>query len=430
MSSKSTVKLIIFLVLIAAILGVGYWLYMLKTHPAALPTSPTNGSGGFAPLSRSGISGQTSSSTSNYKTTNNGGVAQQTNPIPVLRLLSDTPVGGYGASTTASTTLVRWIDRGRGNIYEAKGNTLAIATLSNTLLPKVYNSIWNKAITAFIGPTIQGDSETPTYIYAELNNQAIAPAATSTRSIQTLTPFSLKGRSLPSNTIGYAVSPQKDKLFTLVQDTNGSVGYVSNFDGTKTAQIFTTPLTQFNVDWPSTNIITLINKGTADRASYLYFVDPKTGVWKKVIGPMNGLSAKVSVDGKKVFFSASGNNSDIVSGIYNVASSTMMDVVLRTLAEKCVWGNFYKDVVYCAVPFQNFPGTYPDDWYRGTVSTIDKVWQVNSVTGETKLVAPIIGQADRVIDMFNLGIDDKDNFLFFMNKNDLSLWSLDLVRSH
>ena len=235
---------------------------------------------------------------------------------------------------------------------------------------------------------------------------------------------------MPSNTIGYAVSPQKDKLFTLVQDTNGSVGYVSNFDGTKTAQIFTTPLTQFNVDWPSTNIITLINKGTADRASYLYFVDPKTGVWKKVIGPMNGLSAKVSVDGKKVFFSASGNNSDIVSGIYNVASSTMMDVVLRTLAEKCVWGNFYKDVVYCAVPFQNFPGTYPDDWYRGTVSTIDKVWQVNSVTGETKLVAPIIGQADRVIDMFNLGIDDKDNFLFFMNKNDLSLWSLDLVRSH
>jgi hypothetical protein len=252
--------------------------------------------------------------------------------------------------------------------------------------------------------------------------------------VQTVTPYELRGKNLPADTIGYAVSPQKDKVFILVQQgstgSNGSIGYVANFDGTKATQIFTTPLTQLNVDWPSDNIITITNKGTADRAGFLYFVNPKTGTWRKILGPLNGLSTKVSPDGKRIFISVSGTSNDVISGIYNVASSSATDVVLHTLADKCVWGNFYTEIVYCAVPFQSISATYPDDWYKGTLSTVDKIWQINAVTGETKLVAPLIGQADRVIDAYNLGVDAKDNYLFFVNKNDLSLWSLDLVRSH
>ena len=64
-------------------------------------------------------------------------------------------------------------------------------------------------------------------------------------------------RSQTNLALGYAVSPQKDKVFTLVKSGDSSIGYVANIDGTKTAQLFTTPLTQLNVEWPSENVIAL-----------------------------------------------------------------------------------------------------------------------------------------------------------------------------
>jgi hypothetical protein len=87
-------------------------------------------------------------------------------------------------------------------------------------------------------------------------------------------------------------------------------------------------------------------------------------------------------------------------------------------------------VVYCAAPSQPVDAVYPDDWYAGKISTLDKIWQINGATGEIKLISSFNDAPNRAIDAFNLGLDQKDNFLFFMNKNDLSLWSLDLVSSN
>jgi hypothetical protein len=138
----------------------------------------------------------------------------------------------------------------------------------------------------------------------------------------------------------------------------------------------------------------------------------------------------VSTDAKRVIVSTTGNSNNVLTSIYSTVEGKGVDAVVRTLADKCVWGNFYKEMVYCAAPSQTVEGTYPDDWYKGNISTIDKIWQINGTTGEIGLISSIVDTSDRVIDAFNLGLDEKDNFLFFMNKNDLSLWSLDLVSSN
>jgi len=142
------------------------------------------------------------------------------------------------------------------------------------------------------------------------------------------------------------------------------------------------------------------------------------------------MSALVNHDARYAIVSATGNANNVVTYIYAVSTSTATDAIIRTLADKCVWGNFYKDMVYCAVPFQPVSGTYPDDWYKGTLSTVDKIWQENAATGEVHLISSVFEQARTNIDAFNLGLDDKDNYLFFMNKLDLSFWSLDLVDSN
>ncbi|MEN9912665.1 MAG: hypothetical protein RLY66_73 [Candidatus Parcubacteria bacterium] len=433
--------LLIFLILAAT----GYWYFFMRTSTTGTTpdTTGTDQQGGFQPFGRPSTGGQQGTETGSIPVVSTSTDVSTPVKIPTLRLLSATPVGGYGASTTASTTVIRWVDRGRGNIYEARGNTLDTITISNTIVPRIYQSIWNKAANAFIASTLDEDGASIGSVYADIKARIIPKAATSTSATstprlglgvgadgQTITPYELKGKNLPENIVAYAASPKRDKLFMLVDDNGTGIGYVSTFDGKSVTQIFSTPLTQLNVEWPEENTIALTTKGTASEGGYLYFVNAKTGIWSKILGPLAGISTRVSTDAKRVLVSTTGSNKNVLASIYTVADKKGIDAIVRTLADKCIWGNFYKEMVYCATPSQPTAGIYPDDWYTGTISTVDKIWQINGATGEIQLVSSIIDTSDRVINAFNLGLDQKDNFLFFMNKDDLSLWSLDLVSSN
>lgn len=424
---------IIFICLVAA--GFAYWYFFFHgpgnptvtvSTPAARPAAS-----GFVPLNTS--TAPQNNGDSNASGTSTVGELVQNQPttvkIATLRMLSGTPVGGYAASTTASSTDVRWIDRGRGNVYELPLDTETVTTLSNTIVPRMYESIWNRNLNAFIGSILPDGSNQPVTIYAQLRLQASSTASTtpSEGDILVKTPYELKGTNLPDNVIAYAASPKTDKLFFMTNENGTGVGYISNFDGSKMAKIFDTPLTQVNVEWPEANTIAITTKGSASQGGFLYFVNAKTGVWKKILGPIAGLSTRVSHDARYVLASSASRDQNVDTGIYSVASSSFANAIVRTLADKCAWGNFYTKIVYCAAPSQPVAGTYPDDWYMGNLSTIDKIWQINAATGEIHLVTSIVDQSDRVIDAFNLGLDPKDDYLFFMNKNDLSLWSYDLV---
>ncbi len=417
MSSQKNKTLLVVIIAIVLLLlaGLAFWYFFLRS-PAPATTTTNPPATGYSPFGRNGTSNNGTGSTAT--TTNTNPNTNSLTQLPALRELSATPVGGYAASTTASTTIIRWIDRGRGNILQATEDSLNVTTLSNTLLPKMYTSVWGKSLSSLIGSVLGDDDATISTLYATLT-----PQATST----TVAPYALHGKNLPANIVSYAVSPKKDQVFLFAVQNGQGVGYIAPFNGGTATEIFSTPVTQVNVDWPETNTIVITTKGSASDSGYLYFVDPTTGIWKKILGPLPGLSAKVSRDAKYAIISVSDGASGVLTDIYSVATSTGTDAVIRTLADKCAWGNFYKDLVYCAVPFQPVSGTYPDDWYKGTLSTVDNVWQVNAVTGEVHLVSSLFEQAKANIDAFNLSLDDKDNYLFFMNKLDLSLWSLDLV---
>ena len=413
--SRKTSQIIIASVILLALIGlVVFWFLFIRpaSQTGSGSTTPTTG---FSPFGSTNGQQQGGGATA----TSTQGVPVVTK-IPYLRLLSDTPIGGYGATTTASTTFVRWIDRGRGNILQVAENSPLTSILSNTLVPKVYESDWGKNVDSFFGSVLNSDNQTVSILYATIQNHT----ATTTTSA---TPFELRGKNLPTTVISYASSPKKDKVFLFSIENGKGVGYVAPFTGGTAVQIFSTPVTEINVEWPEENTIAITTKGTSDQNGYLYFVNPKTGIWKKILGGIPGLSTKVSHDAKYVMASASGGANSVLTSIYSVASSTGNDAIIRTLADKCVWGNFYKNMVYCAVPLNLASGNYPDDWYKGTISTTDMLWQINAASNEIKLVSPVYSVAKRSIDAYNLGLDSKDNFLFFMNKNDLSFWSLDLV---
>jgi hypothetical protein len=423
--SKTLFTTIILIVLGA--LGAAYYWFFVRTPDltvqtdTSLTTNSTFSPFGTTPTPKlDNTQGLQQNGSTAAATTTTPAVGQ----IPALRQLSTTPVGGMMASTTASSTIVRWIDRGVGHIYQAYSENIAITEISNTTIPRVYESYWNKKADALIFRTIQEDSDVVTSFYTELKKINTGTSTAST-SVPAVVKYELRGSALPKNTTGVAISPKGDSVFTLTNESGTGIGYTSLINGQKRTQIFSGPLTQLNIEWPEDNTISLTTKGSSLATGFLYFVNPKNGNFNKIIGGVRGLSTLTSRDAKKVLYSESTDTS-ITTSIFDVKSGSSQSLAFNTLPEKCVWSTVKKDEFFCAVPSQIPEGSYPEAWYQGTISFSDKIWHINATTGEVHLVADLLSIGKSIIDAQNLQLDPKENYLYFINKKDLTLWSLSL----
>jgi hypothetical protein len=112
--------------------------------------------------------------------------------------------------------------------------------------------------------------------------------------------------------------------------------------------------------------------------------------------------------------------------VYDRKDSSTKDVALQTLPEKCVWKKDNASL-YCAIPSVFPSGEYPDSWYQGISSFNDNIWMVDAVTGKTTPVFVPGSLTLKLLDMTNLTLSPAEDFLFFINKRDSSLWAFDLA---
>lgn len=423
--------LLIAIPIVLILVGIFYWFFMRQ---ATEPTNPTGSNQGttFDPFGRGGSpninnpSGGQGSATkptqSSSSITSTPVVTSSDSKLPRLRQLSATPIGGFVASTTASSTIARFIDRGVGHVMQANSIDEEISKLSNTTIPKVYESYWNRAATAAIIRYIKDESGTITNFYGELKK--IVRNASSTD--ETL-PFEIKGKFISSNIKEIAIAPKGDRVFTYdVVDGNGT-GYLSGFDESKKTKVFDSPLTQVRIQWPEENTLALATKASAYSSGFLYFIDVKKPALRRIMGDILGLTTNVSADAKRVLFSVGGASTK--SYLLNLKDNSSQELVFKTLVEKCVWSKLHVTEAYCAVPTEIPVGVYPDDWYKGNVLFNDQIWHLDATTGEVSLVANLLGLSHSTIDAINLSLDPKEHFLYFMNKRDLTFWSLDLTQN-
>jgi hypothetical protein len=222
-----------------------------------------------------------------------------------------------------------------------------------------------------------------------------------------------------------AVSPSGDKVFTWNIEGDSGVGYISAFDEKTKVKIANTPLTQVTIDWPEANNVVVNTKASAVSSGFIYLIDTKSAVMKKVIGGLRGLTGKMSKDLSQVIYSYSTKNS-FATSIFNTKDGTNKEVIFKTLSEKCTWSALRKNEVYCAVPTEIPTAQYPDDWYKGDVSFVDQIWHLNTTTGEVHLLGDLLTLSNKLIDATRLTLDPSENTLYFINKGDLTLWALDL----
>ncbi len=414
-----------FLLILIPILLAGTAFYFFFKQNTSTPSVVENNNPSNVTFSPLGRGGSAPVATPGAEPDPNTGITQtpiqgQDSNLPRLMKLTTTPVGGFMASTTASSTLARYVDRGAGHVYEVSTLNKNIAQkLTNTTVPRVYQSFWNKNLSAAVFRYIKDETGIITNFYAE-----IRPFKTSASSTPEI-PAEIKGRFMSSTIREVAVSPKGDRIFTWSVENEKGVGYISNFDETKKVKVIEAPMTLVNIDWPEENTVTVSPKASGVASGHFYTINLKKPALIKPIPTGTGLTAKLSADTKHIIYSNSLGRG-FSTNLYTAKDSSLQDVVFRTTTEKCVWSKLHPAEIYCAVP-TDFPvGVYPDDWYRGNISFVDQLWHLDTVTGEVHLLVNPLLEANELVDAINLTLDPKENYLYFMNKRDLTLWSLNL----
>ncbi|HRH31077.1 MAG TPA: hypothetical protein PK950_00225 [Candidatus Paceibacterota bacterium] len=315
---------------------------------------------------------------------------------------------------TEPATKVRYVETATGHISETYLDALDIKKITSTTIPKIAEAYFGNK---------EGTSALLRYADEKNNIQTFAGTIPTLDKKDGTPDTNLIGSYLPENIMTMAVSPDAQKILTIVKNENGSVGSISLPNGTKKSQLFSLAYSEWLSQWPNAKFVTITTKASAKVPGYMYTIDTTTKSMKKVIGGVLGLTTLTSPDMKNILFSRSGS-STVTSSIYSTTGKTALPLPgATTLPEKCIWQS--NTILYCAVPTFIPNGDYPDVWYQGGISFVDQIYKIN-ITDYSATVIGSPSEVDAIIDAINLSVDPSNTFLIFTNKRDGSLWSLDL----
>jgi len=309
---------------------------------------------------------------------------------------------------------VLFIDRASGNLYEITDQN-ELVRLTNETISNIGEIYWgqDKAGERVILrlpalPAQAGQAGQITNL-----SGLIKPSATSTDLGK------LTSQTLSPDIRALAVAPDGTKFFTLETSANGIIGFLNDWSGKNKKKIWSFAFGDWQATWPKANIISLQTRPSASDSGYLYFLDPATGKFTKIISGIAGLTTKISPDGQKIIFSRS-NLGQFGLYLHDVASQKTSSPGVNTLPEKCTWGD--NNTLYCAVPRAIPTGLYPDNWYQGKITFTDDVWKIDLAQKTTALIFPLKGNYDLV----NLVLAPKRGWLYAINKPDNSIQSFSL----
>lgn len=404
---NKSIKIIIIAIIII-MLAAGFFAFYAGKKPADVANDTTI-TGGFPDTGDSAGRASSKSSSVGRTTPRSAG---ETNKANILTQLTKNAISGaayYG------TTTALYMERATGHIYKINLDGTNKIRLSNATVPKSFEAAWSyksdKMAVRYFEDLKAGSVKLAVKTFLASIGHLLK--ATSTSEAE------LKGLALPATVSEIAISPSEDKVFYLNSLENDlTEGVVADFSNKNQKKIFELPFGELNVSWPTRDNIALLTKPSAKAEGYLYFLNAKTGALTRILGGIKGLMATVSTDGEKIIFSGIGQDGTEAK-IYNVKSKTVSNLGFATLADKCVWGEKNKNMIYCALPLNISGSNQPDAWYQGTVSFDDGIWSKNVSTGESKNILSRFGA-----DIMNIFVSDDENHLIFTDKNDGTLWSL------
>lgn len=336
-------------------------------------------------------------------------------PVPTLRKVSNTAVASVITFESGGETVIRFIERETGHIFDTTTTSLPQTRITNTTIPRIQEVVWVPGGDALILRYVDEESgENIESFYAEI---------TRTEGVDEQ---SLVGVFLKRNIHTITISQSGEQIFYLTGTTGDTTGSISNPNGKQSSQVFFSPLSEWSVAWSQGNTIAFTTKPSATIPGYLYLFNKSSRAFEKIL-VKNGLTTLVSPDKQFSLYSESFRD-NIIFGILNINTEEITTLPVTTLPEKCVWSIDEKYVVYCAVPNSIVRGAYPDIWYQGLISFSDSIWKINTKTGTSNLIIEPQQEVGHGMDITTLVLTQNEKYLLFTNKKDSTLWSLRLEK--
>lgn len=327
--------------------------------------------------------------------------------------LVETPVAGAVAFIKNGSTFVRYVDRATGHIYDINPATLEKVTILNTTLPKVYQAIWKQDASGFIMRSVADQSDVMTNVAIVLT----PPNASSTDGLYKAQTTLLRGE------IGDIVVIPDDRLLYNL-NSSGSVSMAS-FTGEKPQTLYTSTFTEWRLHPINTSVALLVTKASVSALGYAYTLNLKSGGLTKVLGPLQALTILPNQDGKRLAY-AWLENGDLRFSTLNLSTKSVLPVTPVTLPEKCVWSKKISSIIICGAPSSGLGVNVPDLWYRGEMAYTDNVWRFNTDTDTAEILVEPKEDFKVELDVTSPILSPDEDYLFFINKSDLSLWALRL----
>jgi len=232
---------------------------------------------------------------------------------------------------------------------------------------------------------------------------------------------------LPDAIVGIAASPDGSSISYLLNTSSGVDGYVAKSDGTNAKKVFSLPLSQVLISWPSQNTLLAQSKSAAGVPGIVLSVDVKSGGVTPVIYA-DGITANADHNFNYIMYqSLSGGASISSTYLRDTKKGTNRALSLSPIPEKCLWANVATSTVYCATPISYTSPNYLDLWHQGAASVADALLSFNSITGKsTILAAP--GGADGGVqsDIFEMALSPNEKYLSFTTKGARTVWGVRL----
>jgi hypothetical protein len=409
MSRKLLITIIVGLIIV---FGVSLWFFFFRSEPVTtVSTAPTAGlpfgqGGDNTPLG-SGF-GESSAETGVSVGLNASG-----KPVSKLFRITEQPVAGMVSFNKNKIPVVRFVERATGHVYDVDPTTLEKIKITNNTHPKIQEAYFKNDGSGVLLRSIKEGSDAVENISLSLT----APKATTTDTL-----YEVKTTFINGNLGDISVGPNNSLVFVL-EDT-GSVA-TSLFDGTKGVNLFTSAFTDWEVLWPTTNAVILTTKANSGVSGYSYSLNTTSGALSKNLGPHDALTTLGSPDGRNIAYSYSSKGKTVFA-YKNLIDKSGYEILPSTFVDKCVWSKSEVGVLYCGTPSTNIGQKEPESWYKGLSHFSDQIWRFNLQTNTSEVLAEPKKDYGLNTDTTHLTLSPDEDYLFFINKNDLSLWALKL----
>lgn len=225
--------------------------------------------------------------------------------------------------------------------------------------------------------------------------------------------------ALPQDLAGLSWAPDGKSLAYLQRSGSRLNLIIADSAGRGARAIFSTPILDAQIQWITPDRLILQTAPSGIAEGFLFSLSRSSGTFNRIVGPLFGLTSLWSPDGSKFLVSSTNTDGkELKTSIYDSAGEPLLDVSPPTLPQKCRWTSSQR--AYCAIPRSlSEDAILPDDYLRGQLNTSDRIVLLDL---EGKKIQEVFNQED--FDVADLLLTKAEDYLFFINRKDGTLWSL------